>query len=73
MQTPAINNDSKIEVHYYRGGSEARGEVIVVLDEGRPSEKRHVLPYRLFRRGQSVAVAKITVAKAKVAMKGQSR
>jgi len=37
--------------------TEARGEVIVVLNEGRPSEKRHVLPYRLFHPKQTVTVA----------------
>lgn len=40
---------------------EARGEVIVVLDEGRPTEKKHVLPYRLFAEKQHVTVAKVKV------------
>jgi tetratricopeptide (TPR) repeat protein len=56
-----------VQVNYYAGGrsnfSEARGEVVVVLDEGKPSETKHVLPYRLFEVGQTVAVARITVGK----------
>lgn len=56
-----------IQVNYYGGGrgnfSEARGEVVVVLDEGKPSEQKHVLPYRLFEAGQTVAVARVKVGK----------
>jgi tetratricopeptide (TPR) repeat protein len=56
-----------VQVNYYGGGrgnfSEARGEVVVVLDEGKPSEHKHVLPYRLFETGQTVAVARIKVGK----------
>lgn len=56
-----------IQVNYYGGGrgnfSEARGEVVVVLDEGKPSEQKHVLPYRLFEVGQNVAVARVKVGK----------
>jgi tetratricopeptide (TPR) repeat protein len=52
-----------VQVNYYGGGranfSEARGEVVIVLDEGKPSERKHVLPYRLFTVGQTVAVARI--------------
>lgn len=54
-----------VKVNYYNVGqsnfSEARGEVIVVLNEGSAQEKRHVLPYRLFRKGQVVTVARIHV------------
>lgn len=54
-----------VKVNYYNVGRsnfpEARGEVIVVLNEGRAGEKRHVLPYRLFRKGQTVTVARIRV------------
>lgn len=54
-----------VKVNYYNVGRsnfpEARGEVIVVLNEGRASEKRYVLPYRLFRKGQTVTVARIHV------------
>ena len=54
-----------IEVHFYgtqrRAFAEARGEVIVVLNEGRPMERRHVLPYRLFAVGQRVKVATVDV------------
>jgi tetratricopeptide (TPR) repeat protein len=54
-----------VEVNYFSAGrsnfSEARGEVIVVLDEGTATEKRHVLPYRLFSAKQTVTVARIEV------------
>jgi len=54
-----------VQVNYYGAGrsnfSEARGEVVVILDEGRPTEERHVLPYRLFEVGQTVTVARIDV------------
>ena len=39
---------------------EARGEVVVVLDEGRETQER-VLPYRLFDTGQSITIATIDV------------
>jgi hypothetical protein len=52
-------------VNYFSPGrgniSEARGEVVVVLDEGKPSEQRHVLPYRLFNKEDTVTVARIEV------------
>jgi tetratricopeptide (TPR) repeat protein len=55
----------KVEVNYYSGHRgpfpEARGEVIVVLDEGQPSERKRVLPYRLFEEKQTVTVATIRV------------
>lgn len=54
-----------IEVHFYgtqrRAFAEARGEVIVVLNEGRANERRHVLPYRLFAVGQRIKVATVSV------------
>jgi tetratricopeptide (TPR) repeat protein len=54
-----------VQVNYFSAGrgnfSEARGEVVVVLDEGRASEQRFVLPYRLFDKGQTVTVASIDV------------
>jgi tetratricopeptide (TPR) repeat protein len=54
-----------IQVNYYGAGranfSEARGEVVVITDEGRPNEQRHVLPYRLFAVGQTVTVARVDV------------
>lgn len=40
---------------------EARGEVVLVLDEGRPTERKQVLPYRLFAEKQNVTVAKVRV------------
>ena len=59
----AVSGTYSVQVNYYGGGrgtfKEARGEVIVVLNEGRESEERFVLPYRLFRRGQTVTVAKL--------------
>jgi predicted negative regulator of RcsB-dependent stress response len=55
----------KVVVDYFsaRRGPfpEARGEVVVVTDEGKPTEKRQVLPYRLYAEKQNVTVAKITV------------
>jgi tetratricopeptide (TPR) repeat protein len=54
-----------VQVNYFGGGRgafpEARGEVVVVLDEGKATEKKHVLPYRLFAEKQTVTVAKIRV------------
>jgi tetratricopeptide (TPR) repeat protein len=56
-----------VEVNYFgaRSGAfkEARGEVIVVLNEGRKREVRQVLPYRLFEQKDTVTVARITVSK----------
>jgi tetratricopeptide (TPR) repeat protein len=55
----------KVEVNYYSGRRgpfpEARGEVLVVLDEGRPTERKQTFPYRLFAEKQTVNVAKIRV------------
>ncbi len=42
---------------------EARGEVIIVLNEGRDDEVQHTFPYRLYRPKETVTVAKIEVAK----------
>ncbi len=57
--------DYKVEVNYYgaRRGAfpEARGEIVIVLDEGRATERRRVLPYRLFAEKQTVTVAKVRV------------
>ncbi len=54
-----------VKVNYYSVGQsnfpEARGEVVIVLNEGTAKEKRHVLPYRMFRKGQTVTVARIRV------------
>ncbi|HVV86894.1 MAG TPA: tetratricopeptide repeat protein [Kofleriaceae bacterium] len=54
-----------VQVNYYGVGrgnlSEARGEVVVVLDEGKPTETRHVIPYRLFDQKDTVTVARIDV------------
>ncbi len=54
-----------VQVNYFGRGrsnfSEARGEVVVVLGEGKPDEKKFVLPYRLFDEKQTVTVARITV------------
>ncbi|MDB4937071.1 MAG: hypothetical protein JWP87_4043 [Labilithrix sp.] len=61
----AAPGDYKIEVNYYsaRRGAfpEARGEIVVVLDEGRATERKQVLPYRLFAEKQTVTVAKVRV------------
>jgi Flp pilus assembly protein TadD len=52
-----------VQVNYFSAHAtsfpEARGEVVVVLDEGRPAERKFVLPYRLFAENQTVTVAKI--------------
>ena len=61
--------DYAVLVNYYGAGrsnfSEARGEVVVILDEGKPTETRQVLPYRLFAVGQTVGVARIHVGGSK--------
>jgi tetratricopeptide (TPR) repeat protein len=61
----AAKGTYKVQVNYYRprtgAFAEARGEVTVILGEGRERESRHVLPYRLFQRGQTVTVAEIEV------------
>jgi thioredoxin-like negative regulator of GroEL len=41
--------------------TEARGEVVVILNEGQASEEKHVLPYRLYEPKQTVTVAKVEV------------
>ncbi len=55
----------EVQVNYYRaaGGNfaEARGEVVVILNEGSDRETKQVLPYRLFQSGQTVTVARIEV------------
>jgi len=54
-----------VQVNYYSSGAsnfpEARGEVAIVLNEGTDREERHVLPYRLFQKEQTVTVARIHV------------
>lgn len=63
--TKASPGKYKIQVNYYSAGSsnfpEARGEVVVVLNEGKVNEERVALPYRLFKKGQTVQVAEVTV------------
>jgi len=59
----AQSGEYTIQVQYYGSRAsafkEARGEVIVLLNEGRADERRHVLPYRLFEEKQVVTVAKV--------------
>jgi len=54
-----------VKVNYYgtnrRAFTEARGEVVVILNEGTAREQRHTLPYRLFKPKQTVTVARIDV------------
>jgi tetratricopeptide (TPR) repeat protein len=54
-----------VQVNYFsahRGPfPEARGEVVVVLNEGRKGESKHILPYRLFAESQTVNVATIRI------------
>jgi tetratricopeptide (TPR) repeat protein len=61
----AARGDYVVEVNYFSGHRgpfpEARGEVVVVLDEGRATESKHVFPYRLFAEKQTVRVAEIHV------------
>lgn len=55
----------QVQVNYYgtqrQTFTEARGEVVIVLDEGRPTERQQVLPYVLRKPGQTVTVAQIEV------------
>ncbi len=55
-----------VQVNYFSAGRtefpEARGEVVVVLAEGRTGEQRYVLPYRLFAEKETVTVARVHVA-----------
>ena len=55
----------QVKVNYFSGTNgdfkEARGEVIVVLDEGRDTEVQQSFPYRLYRPKQTVTVAEIEV------------
>jgi Flp pilus assembly protein TadD len=61
----ARTGDYKIQVNYFSGHRgafpEARGEVVVVLDEGKPTERKQTLPYRLFAEKQTVTVATVHV------------
>jgi Flp pilus assembly protein TadD len=53
-----------VQVNFFGARSsfkEARGEVVVVLDEGRPNERRQVFPYRIFDESATATVAKINV------------
>ena len=63
--THAQAGDYVVQVKYFGGGGgalkDARGEVMVVLNEGRPSEVRQVFPYRLFEVNDVVNVARIHV------------
>lgn len=61
----AVAGSYSVSVDYFgaRPGAfkEARGEVIVILNEGRTNETRHTFPYRLFQEKDRVTVAKIQV------------
>jgi len=61
----AASGKYEVKVNYYRAGSsnfsEARGELVVILNEGSDDENKHVIPYRLFEKGQTVTVARIDV------------
>jgi Flp pilus assembly protein TadD len=61
----AAAGDYQIQVNYFgaRSGDfkEARGEVIVIVDEGRPTEVTRTFHYRLFEQGQTVSVARVHV------------
>jgi Flp pilus assembly protein TadD len=61
----AASGDYKVEVNYFSGRRgafpEARGEVVVVVNEGRANEQKQVFPYRLFAEKQTVTVATVHV------------
>jgi tetratricopeptide (TPR) repeat protein len=62
--TAAHKGEYAIEVNYFgnRGAmKEARGEVLIVLDEGRPNERQQVFSYVLQNPGATVRVAEIEV------------
>ena len=73
--THAHQGEYVVQVNYYGRGrsnfSEARGEVIVVLDEGKPEEKKFVLPYKLYDEKQTVTVARIQVGRGTAVAKGE--
>lgn len=62
----AVPGTYLVQVNYYgtqrNTFQEARGEVVVILHEGTARERRHVLPYKLFRPKQTVTVARITAS-----------
>ena len=56
--------DYTVQVNFFGAQGafkEARGEVIVVMNEGRATETRQVLPYRIFDVGDTVTVARVHV------------
>jgi tetratricopeptide (TPR) repeat protein len=60
----AESGDYLVSVNFFGAQGafkEARGEVSVILDEGRPGELRQVFPYRIFDEKDTVTVAKIHV------------
>jgi len=60
----AEHGDYTVQVNFYgtrSGFKEARGEVVVVLDEGRAAERREVFPYRIFDEKDTATVARIHV------------
>ncbi|MEO8903143.1 MAG: hypothetical protein ABI488_13630 [Polyangiaceae bacterium] len=63
----AARGQYRVSVDYFgaRPGAfkEARGEVIVILNEGRANEARSTFPYRLFEEKDNVTVASINVGK----------
>ncbi|MEM6994787.1 MAG: tetratricopeptide repeat protein [Myxococcota bacterium] len=63
----AAKGTYKVQVNYFGGAGaddrEARGEVLVVLNEGRDDETQQTFPYRLYHTKQTVTVAAIEVAR----------
>jgi uncharacterized protein YfaP (DUF2135 family) len=61
----AVPGVYKIKVNYFSAGRsafpEARGEVVVVINEGRANQQKMVFPYRLFKAKQTVTVAHVKV------------
>lgn len=63
----AIPGTYTVQVNYFgttrNGLKEARGEVAIVLNEGTADESREILPYRLYRPGQTVTVARVVASR----------
>ncbi len=60
----ALTGTYAVEVNYYGSGGamkEARGEVIVIVNEGRADERQRSFPYALSKPGETVRVAEIEV------------
>jgi hypothetical protein len=63
----AVRGEYLIQVNFFGSRAsefkQARGEVTVILDEGRETERRSVLPYRLYDEKDTVSVARVHVSR----------